>query len=157
MRGRKFCIKHYNRDWHNRQGPCSIEGCDRKAHRLNPRGYGAPLCQMHYHRWIETGSVGSAGRAIRPPGRGYNKDGYIIFAGMLQHRRVMAEMIGRPLHPWETVHHKNTVRDDNRPENLELWMTPQPRGGRLEEVLAFFARHYADELRALIDGSQSCA
>lgn len=44
-----------------------------------------------------------------------DRTGYV-----LQHRMVMAEMIGRMLTADEVVHHKNGDRSDNRPENLEL-------------------------------------
>ena len=56
-------------------------------------------------------------------------DGYI-----LEHRIVMEQMIGRRLLSTEQVHHRNGIRNDNRPENLELWVTSQPPGGRASEV-----------------------
>lgn len=56
---------------------------------------------------------------------------------ILEHVKVMSEMLGRPLAPGENVHHKNGVRDDNRPENLELWVVSQPKGQRPDDLVAW--------------------
>ena len=49
----------------------------------------------------------------------------------------MERMLGRPLLDHENVHHKNGNRQDNRPDNLELWSKVQPAGQRVEDKLAW--------------------
>ena len=78
-------------------------------------------------------------------GRSIDHSGYVLIycpddplanaRGHIQeHRLIMEEVMGRRLLPNETVHHKNGIRRDNRPENLELWGSAHPSGQRYENI-----------------------
>jgi len=70
---------------------------------------------------------------------------------VFEHRLVMERMIGRYLNKHDNVHHKNGVRSDNRPENLELWCKPQPAGQRVWDLIIWVVRNYKNEVKALLE------
>lgn len=112
---------------------CSVYGCDNKAYSLQ-------LCPMHNYRLRNMGHTGLAGRINAKSGEGHlSKDGYRIITvdgiKIKEHRYVMELKIGRKLYENENVHHVNGIRHDNRPDNLELWVTRQTKGQRIEDLL----------------------
>jgi hypothetical protein len=109
------------------------------------RGY----CQLHYNRKCKGVSMDARVRRAPVPGVSTRttRFGYVHVylpdhphargdGWVNQHRHVMEQQLGRLLHKHENVHHKNGDRADNRPENLELWITAQPSGQRVKDLLA---------------------
>ena len=68
-------------------------------------------------------------REANPESRKERDRGWI-----LEHRYVMEQIMGRALHKWESVHHRDGNRQHNDPANLELWIKTQPTGVRLADV-----------------------
>lgn len=112
-------------------------------------------CGGTYHaldarrRYCSRGCATHRGEKYRGPnsplwkgGRTFGRDGYVRVRApehhratprspyVLEHILVMEQILGRPLERHERVHHRNGMRRDNRPENLELWKVKDPPGVR---------------------------
>jgi hypothetical protein len=126
-------------------------GCTRKHH-------AGGLCQGHAtqrRRGRSLRPLGSDGRWVDPKGYVFircpdpdhpnakSKPGWIA-----EHVWVMSQLLGRPLRRGESVHHRNNIKHDNRPDNLQLWHTHQPRGASVEDTVRWarwFLAQYGNE------------
>lgn len=127
-----------------RSSVCSVDGCERA-------GRVKGMCQMHHARLLRHGDVEKVARVNSHPvgSKRLDEGGYVLVKDpehpnarqggwVREHVKVMAEALGRPLRKGETVHHRNGVRGDNRPENLQLMaLGLHPAGQSVEDLLAF--------------------
>lgn len=144
-------IPHLERNWHRPRQICSVENCSSPArakglcgaHYAAARSHGDPLAGRKYtkrgtaHRYIDANGYVVLYRTV---------DG--VRTKILEHRFVMERVLGRPLESFENVHHLNGLRNDNRPENLELWTKPQPAGQRPEDLAEWVVEHYPELVEA---------
>jgi HNH endonuclease len=131
---------------------CSVAGCERQQ---KARGW----CALHYNRWYVEGDPGEP-RSRRDYGAGFiDVHGYRMISVNGQARRehhvVMEQMLGRRLRPFERVHHRNGLRADNRPENLELWAIAHPPGVRVDDLVDWVVSEYADRVRERLAAESS--
>lgn len=130
---------------------CSALGCGGDAR------HAPALCDKHYKRFQKYGLVEDEDyrlMQLERRGRTTNPSGYVYMwypehpnatssGSLLEHIYVMSKVLGRPVAPGEYVHHRNGIRNDNHPENLELWATSQPPGQRVVDLV-----HWAEEILA---------
>lgn len=143
-----LCRKRFT-SRHREQKYCSLS-CANSVSSANKKGILRPdrwvlkprpckVCQTPFkprnHRQVtcSLSCRGKAAAATRPNVRGWyqNTLGYVLTyrpdhpdatrkGYVMQHRLVMEAAVGRRLLKTEVVHHVNGVKNDNRPENLEL-------------------------------------
>ena len=118
---------------------CNKEGCSNPVTiRVSAKGnqYVYKICKEHVRQGqserIRANSIKRNGNVVKKRGYVYIRDE----DGCLKprYRMVMEEKLGRPLIAGESVHHKNGIRDDDSPENLELWIGAIRYGQRAIEL-----------------------
>jgi hypothetical protein len=142
-----LCSRHYKDAKYGVPGPvCEVEGCDQPPWTVKrvERVQRYRICREHFReRNRDNGRKRYGDSYLHQGYRFVRHNGNFV----VEHRVVMEQKLGRPLTPGESVHHKNGVRDDNRPENLELWVGAIRYAQRAVDVTCpHCGKRYLDEL-----------
>jgi hypothetical protein len=119
---------------------CRIEGC----YNIKADGKYTTLCPFHRREKMKAVNRKQAiKRGIHKTAevgeRIMNARGYVDIkvnptTWKAEHRVVMEKKLGRILIKGESVHHKNGIKSDNTPENLELWVGAIRYGQRATDI-----------------------
>lgn len=144
-----YCIPHYERFKkygdpvasapRKTGGVCATENCGGVV-------VAKGLCFACYTRVKKRGTTDYSTKYLRRFEKIVDDHGYVMVPDPLhpnarkskrvpEHRLVMSQYLVRPLRENENVHHKNGNRQDNRIENLELWVVTQPSGQRPQDLM----------------------
>ena len=120
----------------NRSMKCAHCGMDFIRPHGKRRTFCSISCAVSARNQIGRGIALPIG-TVRNAGSGYLAEKIETGQWVMQHRLVMSRKLGRDLEPHERVHHRNAIRSDNDPDNLELWTVKHkdPPGARVVDVV----------------------
>ncbi len=137
-----------------RRKTCNVPACG------EPSESRLGMCGTHARRFMKDHPLTGLRFPIAEGERRVYGNGYVwLKVGgrlVMEHVHVMEQAKGRCLEPGENVHHKNGIKADNRPANLELWVKVQPGGQRVADLVAFVVEHYPAEVRQALASHGLC-